>query len=134
CRSPGAPRKNSVCHRGNPGDEDCGPRNRCRKWPENRIEPGLRRNYSHIPFQGCDLVRLLKFFYRFVRLVSPPRGSGPYLLGPVAPLITASMNVRPKSTPAIGCASSSLFSRWRTAQSTSNATKTTNAFHPCPRS
>src|SRR5262249_34542982 len=53
-----AMRKNSVCHRGNPGDEDCGPRNRCRKWPENRIEPGLRRKYSHIPFQRCDLVRL----------------------------------------------------------------------------
>ena len=51
-------RKNSVCHRGNPGDEDCGPRNRYLKWPENRIEPGLRRKYSHIPFQSCDLVRL----------------------------------------------------------------------------
>ena len=51
-------RKNSVCHRRNPGDEDCGPRNRCRKCPENRIELGLRRKYSHIPFQRCDLVRL----------------------------------------------------------------------------
>ena len=50
--------RHRVCHRGNPGDEGCGPRNRCRKWPENRIEPGLRRKYSHIPFQNCDLVRL----------------------------------------------------------------------------
>src|SRR5262249_46539882 len=92
-------------------------------------ENGRRTEWSQDhPCLG-DLVPL-----PFCRIRRSPRGSGPYLLGPVVPLITASMNVRPKSTPAIGCASSSLFSRWRRAQSRSNATKTSNAFHPCPRS
>jgi hypothetical protein len=70
-------RKSSVCHRGNPGDEDCGPRNRCRKWPENRIEPGLRRKYSHIPFQSRDLVRLNSLSFCQIRRSAEGVGTVP---------------------------------------------------------
>src|SRR5262249_47386609 len=67
----------------------------CDHWPER----GSRFPVEHRAKAEKHQHSAVVVNYRFVRSGAPPRGSGAYLLGPVVPLITASMECETQIDP-----------------------------------